>query len=130
MYGGPFAAGASSVMIGSLLGGCEESPGSIVVRKGMKYKIYRGMASLGATMSRRAKEGHGGSDMTHVVPEGVETTMPYRGYASEVIAQMAGGVRSGFSYCGARTLPELWKNAKFIRITQASWAESQPHALE
>ena len=127
------AAGASTAMIGSLLGGCEESPGSTVTRKGMKYKVYRGMASLGATLSRRTKEGGRpleGEAAAEVVPEGVETVMPYRGFAVEVVNQLAGGVRSGFSYCGARNMEDLWKKAKFIRITQASWAESRPHAVE
>jgi len=127
------AAGASSVMVGSILGGCEESPGYTVVRKGMKYKVYRGMASLGATLARRSKEGRepkNNDDVSEVVPEGVETMLPYMGTAAEVVGQLAGGVRSGFSYCGARNLEDLWKKAKFVRITQASWAESQPHALE
>ena len=127
------AAGASCVMVGSLLGGCDESPGSTVTRKGMKYKVYRGMASLGATLSRRAKESGrevSGEAAAELIPEGVETVMPYRGLVSEVVGQLVGGVRSGFSYCGARTLAELWKKAKFIRITQASWAESRPHAVE
>lgn len=126
------AAGASCAMLGSLLGGCEESPGWTVVRKGMKYKVYRGMASLGATLSRKSKEGAepGKEDVARVVPEGVETMMPYRGYAAEAVNQLAGGVRSGFSYCGSRTLEELWRKARFIRITEASWRESKPHALD
>jgi IMP dehydrogenase len=125
------AAGASSVMIGSLLAGTEESPGLMVVRGGMKYKLYRGMASLTATLSRRYTERGGrgkieDEEAMEVVPEGVESMVPYRGAAREVVHQLAGGLRSGMSYCGARTVPELWSKAEFIRITNAAWHESLP----
>lgn len=125
------AAGASCVMMGSLLAGTDEAPGWIVVRNGLRYKVYRGMASLAATISRKQKERGEAplqeEDIYSVVPEGVEAAVPYRGKLSEVVQQLVGGVRSGMSYCGARSLPELWKKAKFIRITSASWKESQPH---
>ncbi|MBI3548885.1 MAG: IMP dehydrogenase [Elusimicrobia bacterium] len=128
------AGGASCVMLGSLLAGTEESPGWTVVRGGVKHKVYRGMASLTATMSKKRKESGTvdflGAEISEVVPEGVETTVPYRGDALEVVGQIAGGVRSGFSYSGARTLSELWKRAKFVRITAAGWSESKPHALD
>ena len=128
------AAGASCLMVGSLLAGTEESPGLTVTRGGMKYKVYRGMASLAATLSKKSIERDGAAleeeDVSGVVPEGVESMVPYRGRAAEVVAQMAGGVRSGMSYCGAKDIPTLWKKAKFIRITPAGWEESQPHALK
>lgn len=127
------ACGSSSVMIGSLLAGTEESPGLMVMRNGSKFKIYRGMASLTATLSRRQKDGAKSfdeEDVAEVVPEGVESMAPYRGYASEVVFQLVGGLRSGMSYSGARTLEEFWDKAEFIRITEASWRESKPHALD
>ncbi|HAM34725.1 MAG TPA: IMP dehydrogenase [Elusimicrobia bacterium] len=129
------AAGASSVMLGSLLAGTEESPGWTVVRDGARYKIYRGMASLTATLTRKKREFHSEADLdpievAEVVPEGVESIAPYRGPIVEVVHQLAGGLRSGMSYSGARSLPDFWKKAEFIRISQASWAESRPHALE
>ena len=130
-----FAAGASSVMLGSLLAGAEESPGWTVVRGGARWKIYRGMASLGATLSRKTKERRDEEDLdpievAEVVPEGVESMAAYKGPVAEVIHQLIGGVRSGMSYSGARSLTEFWKKAEFIRITPASWAESRPHHLD
>jgi len=130
-----FAAGASSVMLGSLLAGAEESPGWTVVRGGSRWKIYRGMASLGATLSRKSKERREDEEaspieVAEVVPEGVESMAPYKGAVSDVIHQLIGGVRSGMSYSGASSLPELWKKAEFVRITSASWAESRPHHLD
>jgi IMP dehydrogenase len=129
------AAGASTVMLGSLLAGTEESPGWTVVRDGARYKIYRGMASLTATLSRKKREHSCAEDLdpievAEVVPEGVESAAPYRGPVSEVVHQLAGGLRSGMSYSGARSLPDFWRKAEFIRITQASWQESRPHALD
>lgn len=129
------AGGASCVMIGSLLAGTDESPGWTVVRKGMKYKAYRGMASLAATMSRKQKEGQAAAEfeaeqLSEVVPEGVEALVPYRGAAADVLKQLAGGLRSGMSYSGAPDLETLWRNAEFVRITPAGWSESKPHAIE
>ncbi|MCX5797484.1 MAG: IMP dehydrogenase [Elusimicrobia bacterium] len=129
------AGGASTVMLGSLLAGTDESPGWTVVRDGARYKMYRGMASLTATMSRKKREHHCEADLdpievAEVVPEGVESAAPYRGPVSEVVHQLAGGLRSGMSYSGAHDLKEFWKKAEFIRISQASWAESRPHALD
>jgi len=130
-----FAAGASSVMLGSLLAGAEESPGWTVVRGGSRWKIYRGMASLGATLSRKNKERRDDEDLNpievaEVVPEGVESMAAYKGPVAEVLHQLIGGVRSGMSYCGSRSLPELWKKAEFVRITSAAWDESRPHHLD
>lgn len=129
------AAGASSVMLGSLLAGTEESPGWVVVRNGARYKIYRGMASLAATLTRKKKEAAPGEDLdpiavAEMVPEGVESMAPYRGPVSEIVYQLQGGLRSGMSYCGSRTIAELWKKAEFIRISSAAWEESRPHALD
>ncbi|MBI4055686.1 MAG: IMP dehydrogenase [Elusimicrobia bacterium] len=128
------AAGASCVMLGSLLAGTEESPGLTTIRGQTKYKVYRGMASLAATVSRKQREKGVETleweDLRAIVPEGVEATIPYKGPVTETLEQLAGGLRSGMSYCGARNLEELWKKAQFIRITEASWKESQPHALE
>lgn len=128
------AAGASSVMVGSLLAGTEESPGWTVVRNGSRYKIYRGMASLSATLTRKKRESReeelDALDVSEVVPEGVESMAPYKGPLAEVVYQLRGGLRSGMSYSGARNLAEFWEKAEFIRISQAAWEESRPHALE
>jgi IMP dehydrogenase len=120
------AAGASTVMVGSLFAGTDESPGYFTVRDGVKYKTYRGMASLGANVSRRKldKMDIDPDEISQIVPEGVETYVPYRGKLKEVVTQLLGGLRSGMSYCGARNLSELRKNAAFIRLTGASTAES------
>lgn len=127
------AAGAETVMIGSLFAGTEEAPGSPVIRDGQKVKVVRGMASLGATMGRReAERGHDESaesaeDWAKVVPEGVEAVVPYRGQVSEVLTQLVGGLRSGLSYGGAHTILELQQNAEFIEITPAGIHESGSH---
>ncbi|MEK6543917.1 MAG: IMP dehydrogenase [Elusimicrobiota bacterium] len=126
------AAGASSVMIGSRLAGTEESPGATIVRDGIKYKVCRGMASLGAALGRADRSGEqiADDDVGEVVAEGVEALVPYRGSVSEIVHQLTGGLCSGMSYCGAKTIPELWKKAVFMRITNASVTESHPHDLE
>lgn len=129
------AAGASTVMLGSLLAGTDESPGQTVTRRGQRYKTYRGMASLGATAARRKREREladisqqeDDSWVSQVVPEGVEAMVPYRGPVREVLAQLVGGLRSGMSYCNARTVEELWQHARFVRITPAGLRESGPH---
>lgn len=127
------AAGATTVMIGSLLAGTEESPGETVLRRGARYKVYRGMASRAAAEDRRRREQ--AQDVldelaASVVPEGVEAVVPYRGTVAEVLDQLVGGLRSGMSYCNARTLAELRQNARFVRITEAGIRESHPHDLE
>ncbi|MBV6396216.1 MAG: Inosine-5'-monophosphate dehydrogenase [Anaerolineales bacterium] len=127
------AAGAESVMIGSLFAGCEEAPGSPVLRDGKKVKVVRGMASLGATMNRRISESGAGEsaedqeDWSKVVPEGVEAVVPYRGNVSEILHQMVGGLRSGLSYGGAHNIRELQEKAEFIEITPAGIRESGSH---
>lgn len=127
------AAGASTVMLGNLLAGTRESPGVVVVRNGRRYKVSRGMASAGAALERRRREKlgwEGEADVSDVVPEGVEGMVPYKGDVQDTLFQMVGGLRSGLSYLGARTLPELQQKAEFIQITNASLAESRPHDIE
>jgi IMP dehydrogenase len=128
------AAGADTVMIGGLLAGTDESPGRPVQRRGRRYKHYRGMASLAATVARRKRDK---SDLdvedewvSDVVPEGVEALVPYRGSVQEVLVQLVGGLRSGMSYSGATTLTEFTTRARFIRMTAAGLRESLPHDIE
>ncbi|MFQ5950602.1 MAG: IMP dehydrogenase, partial [Candidatus Geothermarchaeales archaeon] len=125
------AAGASTVMLGSLLAGTDESPGATVIRNGRRYKVVRGMASLGATAARMERERPERSvdHLEQVVPEGVEAVVPYRGMTSEVLNHLLGGLRSGVSYCGAGDIASLKRNALFVRITQAGWHESQTHDI-
>ena len=118
------AAGASSVMMGSMFAGTEESPGYFVNRNGTKYKSYRGMASFGANISRKRLDKIDPQDVFDIVPEGVESSVPYKGTVREVVYQMVGGIRSGMTYSGASTLEELRKNAKFIRLTFSAAKES------
>jgi len=124
------AIGASSVMIGSMLAGTEESPGVTVMRNGRKYKIHRGMASVGASMKRGTEEAEDEAALLEYVAEGIEAFVPYRGTSHEILAQLAGGIRSGLSYCGAKTLAELRQNASFVRLTSAALKESYPHDVE
>jgi IMP dehydrogenase len=119
------AAGASTVMIGSLFAGTEESPGRIVFVGGRKYKSYRGMGSVGAM--QEGSDRYGKQAPGKFVPEGIEGIVPYRGNVSEVIYQMIGGLRSAMGYCGCRTIDELRVKSKFIRITKAGLRESHPH---
>jgi IMP dehydrogenase len=124
------ATGASSVMIGSMLAGTEESPGVTVMRNGRKYKIHRGMASVGASMKRGTEEAEDEAALLEYVAEGIEAFVPYRGTSHEILAQLAGGIRSGLSYCGAKTLVELRQNASFVRLTSAALKESYPHDVD
>ena len=130
------AAGADTVMIGGLFAGCEEAPGSPVLRDGKKVKVVRGMASLGATMNRRISEkgedesAEDQEDWSKVVPEGVEAVVPYRGNVQEILYQMVGGLRSGLSYGGARNIRELQEKAEFIEITPAGIRESNSHDVD
>jgi len=120
------AAGASAVMMGSLLAGCEESPGEVELYQGRRFKTYRGMGSM-AAMAEGSKDRYFQEDNKKLVPEGVEGRVPYRGTASETVFQMLGGLRSGMGYCGCRSIAELHRNARFTRITGASLIESHPH---
>ncbi len=128
------AAGASSVMVGSMFGGTDESPGKTLTKNGKKYKMYRGMASFSASLGRKYRENSGMSidndDLNDIVPEGVEAMVPYKGSVIEIIRQLVGGVRSGLSYCGAKTISEMNENAEFIKITAAGYKESQPHDVD
>jgi IMP dehydrogenase len=128
------AAGASSVMVGSLFGGTDESPGKTLVKNGKKFKMYRGMASFYASLGRKYREEGSqvieSDDLNDYVPEGVEAMVSYKGSVVDIIRQMVGGLRSGLSYCGAKTIAEMQKNAKFIKITSAGYTESLPHDVE
>lgn len=127
------AAGAATVMVGNMLAGTRESPGVVVMRNGRRFKASRGMASAEATLERRRREKpgwEGESDLTDIVPEGVEGLVPYKGDVADVLVQLVGGLRSGMSYLGARTLTELQENAEFVQITSAGLAESRPHDIE
>ncbi len=128
------AAGASTVMVGSLFGGTDESPGKTLVKNGKKYKMYRGMASFYASLGRRYRENPESNsdedDLNDYVAEGVEAMVPYKGSVIEIIRQLVGGVRSGLSYCGANTIPEMQENAEFIKITLAGYKESHPHDVD
>jgi IMP dehydrogenase len=119
------AAGASTVMVGSLFAGREESPGDVVRRRGQLFKVYRGMASRSAAAARLAIEGRGDA-LDQYVPEGVERIAPLKESVTNVIAELAGGLRSGISYVGAHTIPEFRERAEFIRITAAGKQESEP----
>ena len=130
-------AGADAVMMGSLLAGCEESPGELIFVNGKQFKSYRGMGSLGA-MSSRGKTSYSkdryfqaevASD-DQIVPEGIEGRVAYRGALSQVAHQMVGGLKQAMFYVGARTIPELKEKGRFVRITSASLAESHPHDVQ
>ncbi|WP_455388246.1 IMP dehydrogenase [Petrachloros mirabilis] len=122
------AAGASSVMLGGLLAGTEESPGETVLYQARTYKVYRGMGSIGA-MERGGGDryGQGGRPAQKLVPEGIEGRVPYKGSVSAVIYQLVGGVKSGMGYCGCKTIPDLQQKATFIRQTVAGLRESHVH---
>jgi len=125
------AAGASSVMIGSLFAGLDESPGQLVIWKGRRFKEYRGMGSLGAMVSGSAdRYAQGGQTQPDkLVPEGVEGRVAYQGHLAEFVYQLIGGLRAGMGYCGARTIDELRTNARFIRVSGAAVIESHPHDI-
>ena len=134
------AAGASAVMLGSLLAGLQESPGDIVIREGRSYKDYRGMGSLGAMKGRaqdryqtaQSPTGNEGASPDiggKTVPEGIEGQVPYKGLLKDYIYQLMGGLRSGMGYVGASDLQDLWRKAKFVRISAAGYQESHPHSV-
>jgi IMP dehydrogenase len=130
------AAGADSVMLGSMLAGLEESPGDIILYEGKRYKIYRGMGSLGAMHGHGADRyasamlsTTGDSGEVKLVPEGIEGQVPYKGRLNDVIYQMMGGLRAGMGYVGAVDLAELRRDTSFIRITNAGLLESHPHGV-
>ncbi|HQA48200.1 MAG: IMP dehydrogenase [Clostridiales bacterium] len=120
------AAGADTVMIGSLLAGTEESPGDIEIYQGRSYKVYRGMGSI-AAMASGSKDRYFQEDSKKLVPEGVEGRVPYKGALADTIYQLVGGLRAGMGYCGTRTIAELKANTKFMAITAAGLRENHPH---
>ena len=126
------AAGASTVMIGSLLAGTDESPGLVMTRGGHRYKASRGMASREANINRKQREGDDitQEEIEEYVAEGVEAAVPYRGRAREVLTQLVGGLQSGMSYSGAHSLDEFREKAIFVRLTGAGVKESGPHDVE
>jgi IMP dehydrogenase len=127
------AAGASTIMVGGILGGTDESPGSPVMKNGKRFKIYRGMASFYASLGRKSKETGNVSiseDLNDYVAEGVEAMVPYKGSVTDIIKQLTGGIRSGLSYCGANTIQQMQENAEFMKMSRAGFAESQPHDVD
>ena len=120
------AAGGNVVMLGSLLAGCEESPGETEVYQGRQFKVYRGMGSLGA-MAKGSKDRYFQEGNKKLVPEGVEGRVPYKGTVSETIYQLMGGLRAGMGYCGCATIDQLRERGRFIQITSAGLKESHPH---
>lgn len=131
------ACGASAVMLGSLLAGLHESPGEIVIREGRSFKEYRGMGSIGAMKGRAADRYASGQSLNgaspdiggKTVPEGIEGQVPYKGFLNEFVFQLLGGLRSGMGYVGAQSLPDLWRKARFVRISPAGYQESHPHSV-
>jgi IMP dehydrogenase len=131
-------AGADTVMLGSLLAGCEESPGDLVFVNGKQFKSYRGMGSLGAMESRASKKSYSKDRYFQddvlsddkLVPEGIEGQVPYRGPLSAVAHQLVGGLRASMGYAGTATVPELQERGKFVRITPAGLKESHPHDIQ
>ncbi len=131
-------AGADTVMLGSLLAGCDESPGELVFINGKQYKSYRGMGSLGAMATRGrhmsySKDRYFQADVTSndkIIPEGIEGQVPYRGPLGQMLYQLTGGLHQSMFYCGARTIEQLQNNGRFIRITAAGLRESHPHDIQ
>jgi IMP dehydrogenase len=127
------AAGAQSVMIGSLFAGTDEAPGEIILYQGRSYKVYRGMGSMGAmAQAQGSKDRYFQSDVDEInklVPEGIEGRVPYRGSLSFNVHQLLGGLRAGMGYCGASSLEVLFEGARFVRITNSGLAESHPHDI-
>ena len=122
------AAGASTVMIGSLFAGCSESPGEEELYQGRRFKVYRGMGSI-AAMEQGSKDRYFQESNKKLVPEGVEGRVPYKGIVADTVYQLMGGLRSGMGYCGTPTIEDLRKNGKFVRITNAGLKESHPHDI-
>ena len=123
------AAGANVVMLGSLLAGCEESPGETEIYQGRSFKVYRGMGSL-AAMANGSKDRYFQEGAKKLVPEGVEGRVPYKGSVADSVFQLVGGIRSGMGYCGCKTIELLHEKAKFVQITNAGLLESHPHDIQ
>jgi IMP dehydrogenase len=125
------AAGADTVMLGSMLAGTDEAPGDVILVQGERFKEYRGMGSLGAMKARSfSKDRYFQGDVEDVdklVPEGIEGRVPYKGPLAPIVHQLVGGLRQAMGYCGAATLEELQREGRFVRITGAGLRESHPH---
>ncbi|MEO7557230.1 MAG: IMP dehydrogenase, partial [Acidimicrobiales bacterium] len=128
------AAGANTVMLGSLLAGVDESPGEVVFHQGERYKEYRGMGSMGAMKARSfSKDRYFQGDVAEedrLIPEGIEGRIAYKGPVSNILHQIVGGLRAAMGYCGAPTVDDLRANGRFVRITAAGLRESHPHDIQ
>ncbi len=122
------AAGANTIMMGSLFAGCEESPGETEIYEGRSFKVYRGMGSI-AAMNNGSKDRYFQQNSKKLVPEGVEGRVPFKGALADTVYQLLGGLRSGMGYCGTKTIEDLRKNGQFVRITGAALKESHPHDI-
>ena len=122
------AAGANTIMMGSMFAGCEESPGETEIYEGRRFKVYRGMGSI-AAMNNGSKDRYFQQDTKKLVPEGVEGRVPFKGSLADTVYQLLGGLRSGMGYCGTKTIEELRENGQFVRITGAALKESHPHDI-
>jgi IMP dehydrogenase len=122
-------AGGSAVMLGSLFAGCEESPGESEIYQGRRFKVYRGMGSLGA-MKEGSSDRYFQENQKKLVPEGIEGRVPYKGPLADIIFQLVGGLRAGMGYCGSKAIRDLQDNGQFIRITGAGLVESHPHDIQ
>ncbi|MED4235254.1 inosine 5'-monophosphate dehydrogenase, partial [Priestia megaterium] len=123
------AAGGHTVMLGSLLAGTTESPGETEIYQGRRFKVYRGMGSVGA-MEKGSKDRYFQEDNKKLVPEGIEGRLPYKGPVADTLYQMIGGLRAGMGYCGSANLEALREQAQFIRMTGAGLRESHPHDVQ
>jgi len=121
------AAGADTVMLGSLFAGTEESPGERIFYQGRAYKVYRGMGSIGAMKARYSSDRYSQENLEKFVPEGIEGRIPFKGPLSDVVYQLVGGLKSGMGYTGSRTIKDLQENGRFIKITNAGLRESHAH---
>jgi IMP dehydrogenase len=121
------AAGADSVMIGSLFAGTEESPGETILYQGRTFKAYRGMGSIGAMSTGASADRYGQENAQKLVPEGIEGRVPYKGLLAEMVYQLVGGLKAGMGYCGCRTVAELQQHAQFLRVSVAGLRESHVH---
>ena len=126
--GKAIAAGADVIMMGSLFAGCDESPGEFEIYQGRRFKVYRGMGSIGA-MEKGSKDRYFQTGSKKLVPEGVEGRVPYKGSIPDTVFQLLGGLKSGMGYCGTKTIADLKERGKFIRITGAGLKESHPHDI-
>ncbi len=122
------AAGANVCMMGSLLAGCDESPGDFELYQGRRYKVYRGMGSVSA-MENGSRDRYFQTDAKKLVPEGVEGRVAYKGSVEDAVFQLVGGIRSGMGYCGTRTIEDLKENGRFVKISAAALRESHPHDI-